>query len=150
MKPITPRLAALFILLLATQPALAEIYRWVDEQGNVQFTQFPPSVGIEATTVNPRIAPAPERTTQETGELAEESPVSDDESKGSFPQPDPKTDRERAELEQRNCAAAKKNFATYQHARRVRLPDGTVEVMDDELRRKKQAEAQEQIEKYCR
>ena len=32
-----------------------EMYKWVDEEGNVQYTQTPPPEGTEATTVTPSI-----------------------------------------------------------------------------------------------
>lgn len=43
--------------LLLPALASAEIYRWVDAQGHVQYTQTPP-MGVQAQRVDPRVSPA--------------------------------------------------------------------------------------------
>jgi uncharacterized protein DUF4124 len=46
------RLAALFVLALTALPAFAQIYRWTDAQGRVNFSNVAPPQGIKATIVD--------------------------------------------------------------------------------------------------
>ncbi len=48
-------LLTILILNWSSFNAMAEMYKWVDEEGNIQYTQTPPPEGTEATTVNPRL-----------------------------------------------------------------------------------------------
>ncbi len=41
------------ILSLSSANVPAEMYKWVDEEGNVQYTQTPPPGSASATTVTP-------------------------------------------------------------------------------------------------
>jgi len=43
------------LLLLFSSNALATLYQWVDEDGNLQYTQTPPPPGVEAQPVQPRL-----------------------------------------------------------------------------------------------
>ncbi len=65
----------LFVLLLQGPAVLADVYRWVDADGNVVYSQVPPPPGVEAErmTLEPPPAPAPvqERgTAEQSGEKA--------------------------------------------------------------------------------
>ena len=43
---------ALFGLLLAATPALAQVYRWVDEKGTVHYSNATPPAGVKATVID--------------------------------------------------------------------------------------------------
>jgi len=49
----------LLILLTITAPAAAQIYRWVDAQGRVNFSNTNPPQGVKATVVDPNAKEAP-------------------------------------------------------------------------------------------
>ena len=42
----------LFVALLAATPAMAQIYRWVDEKGTVHYSNATPPAGVKATVVD--------------------------------------------------------------------------------------------------
>jgi len=44
---------ALTILVLSTSPVSAAIYKWVDDKGNIHFTDTPPSDSVDSQVVNP-------------------------------------------------------------------------------------------------
>jgi hypothetical protein len=53
----TPRLIPALILALAALPALAETYKWIDEKGQVNYSNAPPpSVAGKAQAVEDRIS----------------------------------------------------------------------------------------------
>ncbi|MCG5494298.1 MULTISPECIES: DUF4124 domain-containing protein [Ectothiorhodospira] len=47
------RLTTLLLLLTLAAPAMAEVYRWTDDQGNTVFGDTPPD-GVDATPMNVR------------------------------------------------------------------------------------------------
>ena len=50
---------ALTALLLVALPAAAQIYRWTDAEGRVNFSNSPPPKGVQATVVDPNAKEAP-------------------------------------------------------------------------------------------
>jgi hypothetical protein len=42
-----------FILLFTAIPAMAQVYRWVDEKGTVHYSNSTPPPGVKATVVDP-------------------------------------------------------------------------------------------------
>jgi|GEM_PF-1430490 len=48
-------LLTILILNWFSLNAMAEMYKWVDEEGNIQYTQTPPPEGTAATTVTPQL-----------------------------------------------------------------------------------------------
>jgi hypothetical protein len=47
------------LLLAASGPAAAQIYRWTDDQGRVHFSNAAPPAGVQATVVDPNAKEAP-------------------------------------------------------------------------------------------
>ena len=59
------RALLILILLAAGAPATAQIYRWVDASGRVNFSNTTPPKGVQATVVDPNareVPPGPEST----------------------------------------------------------------------------------------
>jgi hypothetical protein len=53
------RLAFLALALCVTSVASAQVYRWVDEKGRVNYSNDTPPPGVQATTVNINAQPGP-------------------------------------------------------------------------------------------
>jgi hypothetical protein len=53
------RFPLLLVLLAFAVPASAQIYRWVDSQGRVNFSNSAPPQGVKATVVDPNAKEAP-------------------------------------------------------------------------------------------
>jgi glutaredoxin len=51
MKAVRISLLTFLIIGLFHQWAFAKIYKWVDEQGIVHFTDYPPKKGVDSTTI---------------------------------------------------------------------------------------------------
>jgi len=53
------RIPVLLVLLAFAVPASAQIYRWVDSQGRVNFSNATPPQGVKATVVDPNAKEGP-------------------------------------------------------------------------------------------
>jgi len=134
------------LLAASTAGFAATMYKWIDSEGNVQYTQTPPPKGSFETMAPPPApaTPAPESSTPQTAEPA--SSKEDDEAA--------KQDDERKRLEasvaKHNCETARKNLEIYTAFRRVKGDKGEIITLGDDERAAKIKQANEMIEKYCR
>lgn len=124
------------------------IYKWVDAQGNVVYSQMPPETGDYQILNTPSSSPA------NSAETESQSTMAPTTSAGSAEQPEQKVDPDKlaaksAEIRQKNCEAAKKNLEVYTVYRRIRKEDGSVVRLDDNERQKRIDEAKKQIEEFC-
>lgn len=142
--------AILVLSLTATPGALAAMYKWVDEQGNVQYSQTPP-----ADSPSTRVAPPPPRPTG-----------ADEESQRLQQQLDALEDRKAAETEVRakkakaalsaadraaRCEQARSTLAILQSRGRVRVrdADGVYSRLDENERQAAIDDAQRNIDEFC-
>jgi hypothetical protein len=150
------RLLLCISLLFAWTASVAgstdKIYKWVDQNGAIQYTQFPPPSGIEVLEVRnappPADDPAAERARiqQETEALDERM----EERKETAAKAEQQAKNRK--IRQENCATARNNLAELQQGgiKRYRLPDGTVLRLTEEDRQKRIAETEAQIAENCK
>lgn len=144
----TPRqglaVTALLALALAGGNAWAAMYKWVDDQGNVQYSQTPPPDRQAQTLKPPPPPPVSAKQAQKQLDRSRESLT-------TVPPPsaDIEADKKQAEIDRHNCAAAKKNLDIYRRHRRILNTKHQVVVLTDEQRATKIKDAQEAIKKYC-
>ncbi len=124
-------------LLLALPVSANEIYRWVDENGVVHYTDRPRE-GAERLTIRTASPSTPARTVSaprgKQGELMAE----------------PDADQT-AEIRAANCTSARERLARLQRAPRLYREgeDGARLYLDDDERTLVLAEAQELVESWC-
>jgi len=141
----------LFLFLSAIQPiAVAEIYTWTDDTGQVHYSQQPPN-GQQVQQVDVPTPPAiaPVETSNEIQELINLQSQQDEyESyKSEF-----NNDKKRyQENKQQNCEIAKSNLAKYQISanRKIRDADGNITRLTEDDRQQRIATLKEQITKFC-
>ena len=135
----------LFTGLLLSAAAAAATYKWVDEKGNVHYSQHPPAgtsyerMKIEKSRPGEQPAPAPAAsgsTDKPGGATGSSTVVKEELSKNQ-------------EIREKNCEAAKKNLEIYTVYKRYRDKEGNVVRMDDEERLKKIEEAKQHIAEFC-
>lgn len=131
---------------MVTGVTTAATYKWVDEEGNVNYSQVPPPGHRKVEKIAPPPAVAPPPPTTETAKQTGEKRAEPD--KGEQ-QPAVDTEQE-AEIYKRNCEIATSNLDVYKTSNRIKTPDGNIVRLTDEMREQKIMEAQEAIEKYCR
>ena len=127
------------ILFSITSLSQAGIYKWVDEQGNVHYSQKRPAdkqyERIKAPKSAPESAGSPYSSTGSTTE-------------GNATTADKEASKN-VELRQQNCEAAKKNMQALQIYRRFKDEQGNVVRMDDKERESKINDAKQAISDFC-
>lgn len=134
------RAAALALSLSATAWA-TEMYKWVDEQGNVSYSQSPPP---DARNLR-KIAPPPPPPTRPETPATKPAPAAGEKA----PLDEEALREEIAAAKKKNCDTARRNAEIYRAFRRVQEPDGQVVLLDGETRAAKIREAEEEIKLYC-
>lgn len=135
--------AALVALTLAAQPAGAEVYKWVDEEGVVHYSQQPPAEG-ESTVLEPKTAPP--KPQQTTGGAPDEA-GGDGEAETA------------AEAEQQQgagtidefCRQARADIQTLEAGGRVRVEeaDGSLRYLGPEEQQQRLQQLQQQVANNC-
>lgn len=138
-----------FSLLLAP-PAMARLYKWVDENGVTQYTQTPPPKGdFNQLRPPPKPAVDPEQAQSELNKRLESFQQRRDEaSKGKA-----EADKKAAEKAGKDakCKQARKNQQYLETHSRVRETDtaGKVTLLPEEQRQARIKQATDAIKEYC-
>ena len=140
---------SLFLLLIIhTPPIQAELYKWVDKDGNVNYTQSPPPAGIRATKIKPPPAALDNATVERLqrqqavlGELSEQRrSEAEQQQKGASEQ----------EQKQGLCAQARSTMAGYNRPRvSITSADGTRRALGEDERLQGLERARKQVEELC-
>lgn len=130
-------------------PAFAEMYKWVDENGNVQYTQHPPPGDIKAETIKP-----PPKVDSESAlqELDEQQKQLEEVRAGRQKQGEEvaKAEEEKAWYVE-NCRRAQATLASYQVPNAlIQQADGSRTRISEEDRQAGLAKANEMIKEYCK
>lgn len=142
---------AVVCLCLLAGTAQAATYKWVDEEGNVQYSQSPPPPGVEGETIKPPPPPPviPEAVTSETGtpdkprDVQEQNTEQEQVSKEEI-------DARNVAIRKKNCQTGKDNLASYTRPRvRKVQEDGTRVVLTEEERQDLIKKAEAMIKEYC-
>lgn len=161
------RMAWLTGLLLALAlPVHAQLYKWVDADGKVHYSDKPPPANAKKEqTLNirttPAEAPAPAATEGE-GKPAEAKPAAtaltpaEREMEYRKRKVEEEQKKQKAEAEQKhmqdNCLNAQRRARTYTEAGRIYTVDekGDRVYLDDEARMRNLQDAQQEIARYCK
>lgn len=140
---------ALALLILAPTPSLsAGVYKWVDADGKVHFTDKPPpEVEAESVRTNTtRDEHTAERLKQYT-EQASENAAKRAEAKAAAA-----AEQARKKAEAEKCEASRKELADLQRGNRQQFvnADGEREYVGEERRQQWMATARENIKKLCK
>ena len=133
------RIVLLTMLMIIAGSASAGLYKWVDNEGNVHYSQKPPRDKQFKRLKTP--PPAPD----DSKPLYQSSKPADKSKGGTAKAETAKNEKIRAE----NCEKAKKALTNYQLHRRMRDKAGNVTVIDDNERAKQIESAKKAITNYC-
>ena len=142
---------ALAVLAISLAPLQAQMYRYVDESGQVIYTQFKPADHDQVDTVKP---PPPPPSSAEasrkalTESIAREQDKKQDEEKQQVQQQQVLDEKTR---NQKNCDAARNNLKVLQEASSYQriMRDGQEVKFDDKQRQMEIRKAQDMIKKSC-
>lgn len=136
--------------LAAVGLAQAAMYKWVDENGVTQYSQYPPPNRKTEVMVPP---PPPAEDPDGTQKKLEATLQKQDEQRkaAETAEQEQAKARDETEIRTKNCQIARSNLAKLTAGGRKRIvgPDGVATYLTDEDRETKIAEAKQQIEKYC-
>lgn len=134
-------IATLTLLLLPLGNVQAsKLYKWVDESGQVHYSQSPPAQGQARQSQEmhiPRSVTAVGNADSAAAPEADQAPASDD-----------PVEQFRA-IRAENCRIARQNLEVYRTSERIRQADGEVLELDEQSRAAKIAEAEGMIREFC-
>lgn len=172
-------LVALGVLLVITLPVQAEIYKWVDKDGTVKYTDTPPPAGVKSISkIGKKTVTSPTAPQVSNSEMPPTSPTeiknqapnankveNSNKTDNATPEAQAKKKREleeiakknKAELEaqakkkEMNCATAKTNYQTYSQGGRIYKTNekGEREYVDEKGLAEGAAQAQRDMQEYC-
>jgi hypothetical protein len=156
----TPEFACILLLgvslMLAGTASTAgstdKIYKWVDQNGSIQYSQLPPPTGSEVLEVR-KVPPPADEAAAERARIQQETEAFDErmeERKEAAAKAEQRA--ENRKIRQENCTTARRNLAELQQGgiKRYRLPDGTVLRLTEEDRQKRIAETEAEIAENCK
>lgn len=143
-----------FLLLLALPAgALAELYRWVDAQGRVHYSDSPPPSDAKSSktlSAPPAANPAPAAASKSW----QEKEMEFRERRAAEAEAQAKKEKEAEEARQKkaNCEAARKNLQLLESGQRVVTTNaqGEREFLDDAARQKAINDARKAVESWCK
>ncbi|MGD8938092.1 MAG: DUF4124 domain-containing protein [Gammaproteobacteria bacterium] len=146
-------LALLGLAVFCAGAQAGGIYKWVDKEGNVHYSQDPQHLSDQPMNIKvPKSS-----SSQETASSKEESPTAAEPQTGDAGQTEEQKALEEAaarkqqEAGKKNCQTAMKRFATITAGGRIYEVDeqGERVYWDDNTRQAKLAEAQQDVDKWC-
>lgn len=153
------RLLALTLFLALGAPAQAQLYKWVDSEGRVQYSDKPPPAGAtrEQKLNIPKGSPAPAAAPEAEGEPpAGPKTFAEKEMEYRKRKVEEEQARQKSQAEEKEnqqlCQNAQRRLRTYEEAGRIYTMDekGERSYVDDEGRTRGLQQAQQDIAKYCK
>lgn len=137
--------------LLCVSAAHGEIYRWVDADGLVHYSQSPPPVGVTGEAM--RGAPKPAVDPDAAQKALQERVGKIDEQKQKTGEAKDLEGKVKEEIEKRkkNCEVARNNLQTLETlgGKKIQDSQGNVIRLSEEERLQKITEANKQIKDWC-
>jgi len=136
---------------LLAGPALADTYRWTDDQGQIIYSQLPPPDDRPYTRIGTPPPPADAAGDKARLEALRQGLADRREDRELSRQKQQDTAQDQA-IRDKNCITARANLRTLQSGgnRLVRLPDGSYTRFTPEERQRRVEEAQRYIKENCR
>ncbi len=127
----------LTVMMIFATSASAGLYKWVDNEGNVHYSQKRPRDKQYKRLKAPAPTPQNTKLLYSTDDINNKQDVTESEMKKN------------EELRELNCTRAKKRLSIYQVYSRIRDKDGTIRNVSDEERSREIKKAQEAISDFC-
>nr|ART35611.1 A79 [uncultured bacterium] len=156
------RLLILGLALAFAASASAQLYRWVDKDGKVRYTDTPPPGGVKARTLGgaASAAPAASDTPDAAKKDAAKGPLTAAEQEQAFRkrQMEAQKAQEKADLarkdseaKQENCARAREALATLESGQRISRTNAQGEryYLDDDARAGEMERARAAVRDWC-
>jgi hypothetical protein len=150
------------LMLVVAAGASAQLYRWVDKDGKVRYSDTPPP-GVKATTLRPppgSSAPAPAPDGVAAAKDAKKGPLTPAEQEADFRKRQMQAQKARekedqasrdALAKQDNCARARESLASLESGQRITRAgaDGERYYIDDAQRAAEIEKARQSVNSWC-
>ena len=139
---------------LSAQIQADDVYKWVDENNETQYTHLPPPHGTQAIRI--QSAPPPSTAAKAVARVAEPEvapgPPTDTPADGGIEGEEPSKEAQITRSIEENCANARSNLAALSRSGRVKFltPTGEVLNLSEEDRTQRKAAAKAQIKLICK
>jgi len=157
------RVLAIGLLLAFAAAASAQLYRWVDKDGRVRYSDTPPPAGTKGTTLRQApatYAPPPAAAGDAAAKDARKGPMTPAEQEADFRkrQTDAQKARDKADQSGRdaqakldNCARAQETLAGLESGQRIARTNASGEryYIDDDQRAAEIAKARQSVSSWC-
>jgi hypothetical protein len=149
------RFALLVLALALALPAQAQLYKWVDSNGRVQYSDRPPGAGKKAEQVsNANVGSIGSQSTSAGAKSPSDLEADFRKRQADKAEADKKQQQAAAEQKQKSesCEAARRNLAALQSGQRMARYDekGEPSFMDDASRARETERAQQQVQTWCK
>lgn len=132
------RILLLTALIIFASSASAGLYKWVDDEGNMHYSQKRPADQQFERLKAPAAAP------ENTKPLYQTEPKKSKNTSTTVAET-----AKNKEIRATNCANAKNNLSAYVVSRRIRDKDGNVTIVDDKVRAQQIERAKQDINDFC-
>jgi len=130
-----------------------KVYKWVDENGNVQYGSQKPASGAQELKVQSKPSSSAQDNASESAEDNQQTRENEEAEKVkvSSEKEAAEIEKKNAEIRKKNCSIAKRRAATIDQGGRLYEVDESGErtYWDDATRAAKMQEAQAQINEWC-
>ncbi|MDH5323967.1 MAG: DUF4124 domain-containing protein [Gammaproteobacteria bacterium] len=142
-------ISSCLIACLFCAPAMAvTVYKWVDENGVVHYSQRPVNKAAKSMKLKVQ-RPSADSDSAANSELQEQAPASEDK-KSKKPKDEVAWEKQQAEMKKKNCETATQHHASLAAGGRLyEMKDGERHYLDDSARQAKLAVARENMNKWC-
>jgi hypothetical protein len=138
------------LALVSTLAAADHLYKWVDKDGHVHFSQTPPAgTGVQAQSVDVN-APPPDPTGLRNSQALQQQ-LADKDKKAKEEAEKNKPDPHAEALKKQHCDDLKSRLSTLQNSGRAATVDaqGNMNYLDDAARAKEEQEIESEIKSDC-
>ena len=154
------RLLIFGVLLAVAAGASAQLYRWVDKDGKVRYTDTPPPAGVKARTFRAPAGAPPADAPEAAAKDAPKGPLTPAQQEQEFRkrqleaqkgrEKDDQANRD-AETKQANCARARQALATLESGQRITRTDAKGEraFLEDDARAQETERARQSVREWC-
>lgn len=138
----------LFTVLFLALPVYSEIHRWIDDEGQIHYTEIPPTKGKSDILVPAPLPDLPRSLNNDSPQRQKNLELKGENLE--TPKPQPRIPKETRQKRKENCAAAAQNMNKLQSHGRIKILDaGSYRILSTEERETKINEARKLIEKNC-
>jgi hypothetical protein len=137
---------------LFVTPASAEIYKWTDAKGEIQYSQLPPPSGIKSEEIQGSTPPADNPDTTSDSLQGQVDALNEDLAGQEIEEKKSALQKQIDDAYERNCTTSTNNLAKLQAGgnKRYLTPDGKVTHLTEEQRQQRINDAKDQIDEFCK